>query len=66
MVSGSAPCRASGRNIGAQVIGGASMFAVDLAGAIPTPPAALVAKRSLSRDEWRAVLPNQPYRRVGP
>ena len=23
-----------------------------------------VAGRSLSRDEWRAVLPNQPYRRV--
>ena len=25
-----------------------------------------VAGRSLSRDEWRAVLPNQPYRRVCP
>ena len=23
-----------------------------------------VAGRSLSRDEWRAVLPNQPYRRI--
>ena len=23
-----------------------------------------VAGRSLSREEWRAVLPNQPYRRV--
>jgi WD40 repeat protein len=25
-----------------------------------------VAGRSLSREEWRAVLPNQPYRRVCP
>jgi hypothetical protein len=25
-----------------------------------------VAGRSLSREEWRAVLPNQPYRRICP